>query len=38
MSFVKKKMREKGVVGIVTRVCEETFNINCKNSSNRQNV
>ena len=34
----KKKIREKDVVGIVTGVCEETFNINCKNSSNRQNI
>ena len=34
-SFVKKKMREKDVVGIVTGVCEETFDINDKNSSNK---
>ena len=34
-SFVKKKMREKDVVGIVTGVCEETFDINGKNSSNK---
>ena len=34
-SFVKKKMREKDVVGIVTGVCEEKFDINGKNSSNK---
>ena len=28
-------MRKKDVVGIVTGVCEETFNINSKNSSNK---
>ena len=31
----EKKMREKDVVGIVTGVCEETFDINDKNSSNK---
>ena len=34
-SFVKKKMREKDVVGVVTGVCEETFDINSKNSLNK---
>ena len=28
-------MCEKDVVGVVTGVCEETFNINGKNSSNK---
>ena len=28
-------MHEKDVVGIVTGVCEETFDINSKNSSNK---
>ena len=31
----EKKMREKNVVGILTGVCEETFDINSKNSSNK---